>query len=114
MTGVDHEFFSKLLNLFKDKWDSYTFDEKSMIIRKKRTNLIHSLGGRPRDLDAIGGSGLVLVWYRMKGPCNRTLVMIFGQTSTPLYKWLKFARCGLMNGSLLVCVSHSSTDSSAY
>ena len=36
MTGVDHEFFSKLLNLFKDKWDSYTFDEKSMIIRKKK------------------------------------------------------------------------------
>ena len=53
--------------------------------------------GRKRDLDAIGGLGLVLTWFRTKGPCNRTLVLMFGQTSTPLYKWLKFARCILLS-----------------
>ena len=56
-----------------------------------------NLRGRPRDLDAVGGLGLVLAWFRTKCPCNRSLVMIFGQTSTPLYKWLKFARCVLLS-----------------
>ena len=36
MTGLDHENFSKLLNKFKNKWDSYTFDENTMVIRKKK------------------------------------------------------------------------------
>ena len=52
---------------------------------------------RPRELHVIGGIGLELVWYRTKGPCNRTLPLIFGQTSTPLYKWLKFARCIMLS-----------------
>ena len=59
--------------------------------------MLTSLMGRPRDLDATGGLGLVLVWYHTKGSCNRTLPLIFGQTSTPLYKWLKFKRCILLS-----------------
>ena len=96
MTGLDHDSFSKLLKIFKDKWENYTFDENTMIIRKKRVNFLTGLRGRPIDLDAVGGLGLVLTWFCTKGPCNQTLVMIFGQTSTPLYKWLKFARCVLL------------------
>ena len=67
-----------------------------MFIRKTKSNVIIFLGGRPRDLNAIGGLGFVLVWYCTKGPCNRILVMIVGQTSTLLYKWVKFARCILL------------------
>ena len=33
------------------------------------------------------------MWYRIRGNCSRHLaIMLFGQTSTPIYKWLKFGR----------------------
>ena len=64
---------------------------------EEKVKLLTGLRGRPRDLDAVGGLGLVLTCFHTKGPCNRTLIMIFGQTSTPLYKWLKFARCVLLS-----------------
>ena len=70
MTGLHYEFLYKLLNKCKNKWDSQTFDEKTTVIRKKQGNVLTSFLGRPRDLDAIGGFGLVLAWYRYKGPCN--------------------------------------------
>ena len=47
--------------------------------------------GKPRSLNAIGALGLVLMWYRTRGSCARGLAMLFGQTSTPMYKWLKFS-----------------------
>lgn len=53
--------------------------------------------GKPRQLDAIGGLGLVLTWYRTRGAITISLALIFGQTSTPLYKWLKFGRCVLLS-----------------
>ena len=53
--------------------------------------------GKPRQLDAIGGLGLVLTWYRTRGAVSRLLALVFGQTSTPLYKWLKFGRCILLS-----------------
>ena len=52
---------------------------------------------KPRQLDAIGGLGLVLTWYRTRGAVSRLLALVFGQTSTPLYKWLKFGRCILLS-----------------
>ena len=79
MTGLDYESFTKLLHKFQSKWHGYTFDESTMVIRKKKTN-IFNLKGRPRDLDAVGGLGLVLVWFRTKGPCNR--VALFGSCSS--------------------------------
>ena len=30
------------------------------------------------------------MWFRTRGSCARSLAMIFGQTATPMYKWLKF------------------------
>ena len=50
-------------------------------------------------MTAEGCLGLVLMWFRTRGSCARSLAMIFGQTSTPMYKWLKFAR-----RVLLVCL----------
>jgi hypothetical protein len=33
-----------------------------------------------------------LMWYRTKGPCNRTLPLVFGLTSTSMTKQLLFAK----------------------
>ena len=46
--------------------------------------------GMKRDMTAEGCLGLVLMWYRTRGSCARSLAMHFGQISTPMYKWLKF------------------------
>ena len=32
------------------------------------------------------------MWFRTRGSSARGLALIFGQTSTCLYKWLKFGR----------------------
>ena len=95
-TGYDHEKFALLLHKFGRKYDEYTFDEKVMIIRLKKKSMFFGKG-RPRELDAIGGLGLVLIWYRTRGSCARSLALHFGLTSTPLYKWLKFARAILLS-----------------
>ena len=79
MTGLDYQYFSKLLNKFKYKWHTHTFDKTTMFIRKKKRELSNYLMGRPRDLDAFGGLDLVFVWYRTKGPINRTLPLIFAK-----------------------------------
>ena len=55
--------------------------------------------GMKRDMTAEGCLGLILMWYRTRGSCARSLAMHFGQTSTPMYKWLKFGR-----RILLVCL----------
>ena len=43
-------------------------------------------------MTAVGCLGLVLTWYRTRGLCARSLALHFGQTSTPMYRWLNFAR----------------------
>ena len=53
--------------------------------------------GKPRDLNAIGALGMTLMWLRTRGSCARSLSLHFGQTSTPMYKWLKFARKCLLH-----------------
>ena len=50
-----------------------------------------------RDMKARGALGLVLMWYRTKGSCARSLALMFGQTSTPMYRWLKFSRKVLLH-----------------
>ena len=55
-------------------------------------NTILGVSGCPRELNAIGGLSLVLMWYYTRESYAHRLVMNFGQTSTPLYKWLMFDR----------------------
>ena len=86
-TGFDYEKFNNLLNKFGTTFENYTLDVETDRIRLKKKHT-----GRPRDLDAIGGLGLVLIWYRTRGSCSRNLALCFGQTCTPLYKWVKFSR----------------------
>ena len=48
--------------------------------------------GRPRDIDNVGGLGIVLFWYRTCGAISRTLSLIFGLTSTQLTRWVRFGQ----------------------
>ena len=61
-------------------------------IQKKKLDEDGIPMGHARNLHSVGALGLVLMWYRTRGSCARSLALMFGQTSTCLYKWLKFCR----------------------
>ena len=84
-TGLDHETFGELLDLFKPVFWSHKPNMRTGMIEVKI-----SKAGRPRDIDAVGGLGLVLMWHRTTGAVSRNLSLIFGLTSTQLSTWLKF------------------------
>ena len=75
----------------------WTMDETAHLIRRKKLDHTGTPCGRPRDLSSIGCLGMVLMWYRTQGSSARSLCMMFGQTSTCLYKWLKFGRRVLLH-----------------
>ena len=91
-TGHDFYCFRKLLRLFAPIYMYWTFDDDPTQIRRKVICANGRPKGKPRDMTACGCLGLVLVWYRTRGSCARSLSMMFGQTSTPMYRWLKFGR----------------------
>ena len=95
-TGFDHRTFNLLLQKFKPYYDFYTIDEDTGMIRPKKLREDGKPYGRQRDMCAVGGLGLVLMWYRTKGSCARGLALLFGQTSTPLYRWIQFGRMILL------------------
>ena len=95
-TGHDHRTFALLLSKFRYTYDYHMLSHDGTI-RKKRVENDGSPKGRPRDLNAIGALGMVLMWFRTRGSCARSISMHFGQTSTPMYKWLKFARKCLLH-----------------
>ena len=90
-TGFDHNTFDILHDKFKHTYDHHMVTVDG-IIRKKKLDEDGVPMGRVRDLHSIGALGIVLMWYRTRGSCARSLSMMFGQTSTCLYKWLKFSR----------------------
>ena len=96
-TGHDHHSFNQLLQMFRPYYDRYTWDTKLKRIRKKVLDKYGNPKGRQRDMTACGCLGLVLMWYRTRGSCARGLAMLFGQTSSPLYLWLKFGRKVLLH-----------------
>ena len=91
-TGHDHTSFDALLSLFTPYFKYWTVDIGTTKIRRKKLYSDGTPMGRRRDISACGCLGLVLTWYRTRGSCARGLVMMFGQTSSPLYQWLKFGR----------------------
>ena len=92
ITGLDHAVFRQLLVLFEPVYRLHTYDYTTNRIRKLKLRRDGTPYGRPRELDAAAGLGLVLMWYRTRGPCTRGLLMAFGVTSSPLYMWLLFSR----------------------
>jgi hypothetical protein len=53
--------------------------------------------GRPRQLDAEGCLGLVLMWYCTRGAVSRSLCIMFGLTLTVMLHWLKFGKRVLLS-----------------
>ena len=92
--GVDHKVFDELLQLFAPVYDTHTYNRATGHIKKMRLFADGTPKNRPvpRHLDATGCLGLVLMWYRTRGSCARSLALHFGLTSTPLYEWIKFGR----------------------
>ena len=90
--GVDHPVFRELLSIFKPVFDTYTVDRYTEQIRPRALTKEGKPKGKARVITPTIGLALVLTWYRTRGSAARTLSMIFGLTSTPLYKWLKFSR----------------------
>ena len=90
ITGVDQRVFRQLLAIFQPSYVKYTIDPSNMQIRSLILDRNGNPRGKPRELDAVGALGLVLMWYRSRGACTRSLSAAFGSTSTPLYVWLHF------------------------
>ena len=90
--GVDHKVFNELLQLFEPVYDAHTIDRETGHIKKRRLSPEGLPRGNARHLDATGGLGLVLMWYRTRGSCARSLALHFGLTSSPMYRWIKFGR----------------------
>ena len=91
-TGCDHRAFNILLKKFHPYYHAYTFHQETGIIRRKKCHMNGTPMGRKRDMSSVGCLGLVLMWYRTTGACTRNLSLYFSQTSTPMYRWLKFGR----------------------
>ena len=96
-SGHDHISFSKLLRKFKPVYDLYMWDEQELCIHRKITWPNGEPKGRKRNMTACGCLGFILMWYRTRGSCARGLAMLFGQTSTLMYNWLKFGRAVLLH-----------------
>ena len=96
-TGHDHASFKKLLHIFKPVYDLYMWDPYLKCIRRKILDANGVPKGKPRDMTACGCLCLILMWYCTRGTCSRGLALLFGQTSTPMYKWLKFGRKVLLH-----------------
>lgn len=90
--GVDHKVFRRLLAIFQPVFDTYTVDRNTMKVRPRLFTKNGKPKGNKREITATIGLAVVLTWFRTRGSAARTLSMVFGLTSTPLYKWLKYSR----------------------
>ena len=95
--GYDHQAVDLLLGKFKHTYEFHMVCKRTGRIRRKKLKDNGLPNGNPRDLHAIGALGMVLMWFRTKGSCTRHLAMIFGQTKTPMYKWLLFSKKVLLH-----------------
>ena len=93
-TGHYHRTFAILLGKFKVMFDTHYECRKTKRIKHRDPNRAR---GKPRDVEAICVLALVLVWYRTKGSCSRSLAMLFGLTSTHMYSWMKFGQKVLLH-----------------
>jgi len=91
-TGHDHAAFRELLALFEPWFDNFTpwtSNQDGTTFKKLRKKC-----GVRRIVDARTCLGLVLTWFRFRGP-ECILQGWFGFTGTHLNAWLKFGRRGL-------------------
>ena len=91
VTGHDRHSFRLLLSKFKHGYDFNMMDESGYIFLKNIVDQGMPMG-LTRQLKTIGGSGIIIMWYHTQGSCTRNLALIFGQTCTTMYTWLKFGR----------------------
>ena len=93
-TGHDHRTFAILLEKFKPMFDTHYQCRQTKAIKTRDPSRVR---GKPRTVTAECVLGLILVWFRTRGSCSRNLAILFGLTSTPMYRWLKFGRLVLFH-----------------
>jgi DDE superfamily endonuclease len=94
VTGFDHPAFEALLALF----DAWFYNHTPWTGNRDGTTYVslpRASTGRHRLLDSKDCLGLVLAWYRFRGP-EYILQGWFGFTGTHANVWLKFGRRGLL------------------
>ena len=75
-TGFDHTSFDLLHLKFKETYDQHMVTHDGLI-KKKKLDADGIPMGRARDLHSVGALGLVLMWYRTRGSCARSLALMF-------------------------------------
>ena len=73
------------------------FNKELGVICGKKLDSNGKPKGNLRNMPACGYLRLVLLWYCTKGNRERSKSVMFGQTSTSLYKWLKFGHHVLLH-----------------
>jgi hypothetical protein len=94
VTGFNHEAFNILFKMFEKIFETtspYDYNQPAGRTMKHRVLIPKETRGRPRLIDAKSCLGLVLTWYRFRGPYY-ILQGWFGLTSSCLILWLKFGR----------------------
>ena len=111
MVVVDHMIFRGLLALYAPVFNLYMVDEAiGCIVRRiffHRNDGIMPKG-KHREVNTLLVSclGLLLYWFMTCDSVARGLFVTFGLTSTVMYKWVKFSRCGVL---LFVLQDHPDT-----
>lgn len=93
VTGMDHEAFTHLLDIYFPLFDNHTpWTGDHDGTTWKRLRYPHSAGrGRRRIITPAASLGLVLAWYRFRG-AEFILQGWFGFTGTHNNVWLRFGR----------------------
>eukprot|EP00536_Pseudo-nitzschia_multiseries_P000040 jgi/Psemu1/142/gm1.142_g len=86
--GVNRKVFMQLLELFEPVLNESTVDKETNEIQKRVLTHSGKPKGRGREANATCCLGLVLFWYRTCGSVARAASLVFGLTSTVMYKWL--------------------------
>lgn len=90
--GCTHKVFWGLLQQFEPLYHVYQPNMLTSIVERQKYGSNESKLGRPRQLDATGCLGLVLLWYRTCSAMSQGLATIFGLTNSVMNVWLKFGR----------------------
>eukprot|EP00536_Pseudo-nitzschia_multiseries_P002092 jgi/Psemu1/4895/gm1.4895_g len=91
--GAGHKVFGELLGLFEPIFNSYMINRDTNAIRKWKVNVNGVWSGRKHESNATCCLGLVVLhWFQTQRSVTRSVSMVFGLTSTVVYKWVKFSR----------------------
>ena len=100
LCGFDHRTYRLLLELFDPLYEGYVICQETGLLRACRLTKKGKKVGRKRDFTSQMLLGLTLAWTRTRGSL-KVLQIIFGFTSAPLSRWIRYGR-----RLLVMCLRH--------